>query len=391
MPKFKWGLLHRDAFFCTIMTFLIAAIFYGIFVNLSFLDPFEKAFKDFNFTDIFYSKEFKTYERNDDIIIVNIGHSDRFKIAQAIDKVGQQEPKAMGLDIIFRETRQPFFDSILKATIRSQKNLISAFYRDQDSVIRNHEFFKAPQIKEGYINLNLKGQNTVIREFIGKDPDSGPELAFAARIALEAGYIDQAFVDQKLTHRLPINYIGNESSFLTFDIDQVLNTESIPALRNAIVLFGYLGDGQNEFDIEDKHFTPMNEAWVGRSVPDTYGVVIHANILNMLIQSNFIKRLPRFFVYLFTFAICFLVIMMGMRIYKRSNFAYDITIKVIQLVISILLLYLAFVLLKYRIYVNTAPILIISVLGIEVIEYYSYLVEFLNKKFKWNSYLLEAL
>ena len=210
-------------------------------------------------------------------------------------------------------------------------------------------------------------------------------------LALESGYIDKTFIDKRLIHRLPINYIGNENSFLTFDIDELLKSDEIPALKDAVVLFGYLGDGNNEFDIEDKHFTPMNEAWVGRSVPDTYGVVIHANILNMLMQSSFIKRLPRFLVYLMAFIICYLVIIPGLRIYKRSNFAYDVTIKIIQLLISILLLYLAFVLLKYRLYVNTAPILIISVLGIEVIEYYSYLVEYLNKKFKWKSYLLDAL
>ncbi|MBT8257655.1 MAG: CHASE2 domain-containing protein [Bacteroidia bacterium] len=389
MPKLKLTLLHRDAFLCTVMTFMIAGIIYGIFINLSVLDPFEKAFKDFNFTDIFYSKQFKSAQRNDDIIIVNIKHADRFQIARAIDKVGNQNPKAMGLDIIFKERKQPFFDSILKNTISAQDMLITSYYRDKDSVVRNDPYFKGKSEKEGYINLNLHGQNTVIRDFIGLKQDN--ERAFATQLAMEAGYIDHSFAQKKLIHRLPINYIGNESAFLTFDIEEVINSESIPAIKNAIVLFGYLGDGNNEFDIEDKHFTPMNEAWVGRAVPDTYGVVIHANVLNMLTQSSFIKRLPRFIVYLMAFAICFFVIMIVMRIYKKSNLAYDITIKVIQLVISVILLYAAFVLLKMRVYINTAPILIISVLGIEMIEYYGYLVEYLNKKFKWKSYLLDSL
>ena len=51
-------ILFRDAFFCTIMTFIVAGILYFTFVNLSFLDPFENTFKDFKFTDYYYSKRF---------------------------------------------------------------------------------------------------------------------------------------------------------------------------------------------------------------------------------------------------------------------------------------------------------------------------------------------
>ena len=79
-----------------------------------------------------------------------------------------------------------------------------------------------------------------------------------------------------------------------------------------------------------------------------------------------------------------------MKIYKRSNLAYDLTLKIIQLVVSIVLLYLALLLLKGNLYVNTAPILILSVLGIEMIDYYVYLISYLNKKYQWQSYLLES-
>ena len=63
-------ILFRDAFFCTIMTFIVAGILYFAFVNLSILDPFEKAFKDFKFTDIFYSERINKEQRNNKIVIV---------------------------------------------------------------------------------------------------------------------------------------------------------------------------------------------------------------------------------------------------------------------------------------------------------------------------------
>ena len=48
-------LLWRDSFLCTVLTLVVSGIFLLIFVNLSVLDPFYRAFKDFSFTDIYYS------------------------------------------------------------------------------------------------------------------------------------------------------------------------------------------------------------------------------------------------------------------------------------------------------------------------------------------------
>ena len=67
----KWSankLLYRDAFLCTIMTFIVAALLYSVFINLSILDPFEKAFKDFKFTDMFYSERYNESLRNREIV-----------------------------------------------------------------------------------------------------------------------------------------------------------------------------------------------------------------------------------------------------------------------------------------------------------------------------------
>ena len=390
MSRLKFNLLQRDAFLCTILTFVVAAILYGVFVNLSFLDPFEKAFKDFHFTDIFYSKKFKESERNDKIIIVNVKHADRYTIATAIKKVESQNPKVIGLDMIFKEQRLAFTDSILNDVLKNNENIVTSYYRDGDSLVKNHPYFISRPDKEGYINLNLKDQNAVIRDFVGVNASNELSYSFSTQLAIHAGLLEKDFAESKLTHRLPINYIGNKEAFLSFDIDDVVSEENIPAFKDAIVIFGYLGDGDDAFDIEDKHFTPLNSAWVGRSVPDTFGVTIHANVVHMLTKGQFIKRTPKFIIYILSFLICYLVILLGMKIYKRSNLAYDLTLKIIQLVVSIVLLYLALLLLKGNLYVNTAPILILSVLGIEMIDYYVYLISYLNKKYQWQSYLLES-
>ena len=380
--------MFRDALLCTVMTFIVAGLLYFAFVNLSILDPFEKAFKDFKFTDVFYSQRFNKEQRNDKIIIVNIKHSDRFQIAEAINTIAEQNPKVIGLDIIFKERKQAFIDSVLRDALHQHKSTVTAYYYDQDSMVDNHEFFKLKDEKKGFINLNLKGQNTVIREFVGVQGKDEKEYSFATKIALEAGFITEKYASKELNKPIPINYIGNKDVFLNFEIEEILGSDKIPAFKDAVVLLGYLSDGNEQYDIEDKHFTPLNEAWVGRATPDTYGVVIHANILNMLSQKSLMYRVTVFPTYVLAFVLCFFAIFFAMQVYKRNSFVFDITEKLAQLILSVGFLYLALLLLQVNIYINVVPIILLCLLGIEMIDYYEHLIIYLNKKYGWKSHLL---
>jgi len=380
-------LLWRDSFLCTVLTLVVSGIFLLIFVNLSVLDPFYRAFKDFSFTDFYYSELINDEAVFKDVIIVNVKQSDRFTIAQAIEKVQEQHPKVIGLDVVFRDLKNPFVDSILKKTLHKHSNIVTSYFLENDSVISNHNYFKSDKDIEGFINMNLPNQDAVVRDFIGvKDAEL---YSFATQLALESGKLKEENL-LKLKDRIPINYKGNQSSFLSFDIDELLELESIPAMQNSIVVFGYLGTPTgNKFDIEDKLFTPLNEKYVGRSTPDMYGVVIHANIVKMLSSNNFVKKVPKVLIYCIAIICCFLTVMFGMRLSRKSSLAYDVLIKFIQLVISIVLVYLALKLLKLNIYVFITPILVLTLFGLEMIDFYVYLVDYLKKRFKWDSYLLD--
>jgi len=77
-----------------------------------------------------------------------------------------------------------------------------------------------------------------------------------------------------------------------------------------------------------------------------------------------------------------------MKLYKHNSFVFDITEKMMQLVLSVVFLYLALLSLQANIYVSVVPIILLCLLGIEMIDYYEHLVKYLNKKFKWESHLL---
>ena len=128
MKALKNKLLWRDTFLCTLFTLAFAGFFLLLFVNLSVLDPFYKAFKDFSFTDIYYSKGFYKDTKVDDVIIVNIKHHNRFEIAQAINKVAEQNPKVIGLDIVFKDRKEPFLDSVLRASLTNNKNIVTSYF-----------------------------------------------------------------------------------------------------------------------------------------------------------------------------------------------------------------------------------------------------------------------
>ena len=96
---------------------------------------------------------------------------------------------------------------------------------------------------------------------------------------------------------------------------------------------------------------------------------------------------------MFTLTLAFLIafgsILLGMYIHKKSNFIFDISVKVLQLLVPIVLLYLVLHLLSWQIYLNVLPVILLVILGLECIDFYIYLQEFIRKKYPWKSYLLD--
>lgn len=98
--------LWINAVFCTLFTLLLGGLLYFVVVNVSFFNPFQKAFRDFEFTDLYYSKSLEENQISDKIILVNVQKANRLEIAQAIENVAKQNPRTIALDLIFRELKE---------------------------------------------------------------------------------------------------------------------------------------------------------------------------------------------------------------------------------------------------------------------------------------------
>src|ERR1035437_5757045 len=118
-------LFKPDTLFAAVFILAIIGILDLIVINISFLDPFEKAFKDFQYTDILYSQLDQQQETvSRDIVLINIDTLDRHGIARELEIIQKLHPKVIGLDVHFDSLKNHPEDSILAARLRTIPNLV---------------------------------------------------------------------------------------------------------------------------------------------------------------------------------------------------------------------------------------------------------------------------
>jgi CHASE2 domain-containing sensor protein len=132
--------------------------------------------------------------------------------------------------------------------------------------------------------------------------------------------------------------------FYALDIDQLINGEfDSTFFKDKIVIMGYLGKYFGDTSWDDKYFTPLNRKVAGRANPDMFGAVIHANIVAMILNEDYVNELADWVNILIAFLVCFFTIALFIVIEKRLPMWFDtlsVTIQVIQLLaISGLIVY----------------------------------------------------
>ena len=304
-------LYERDTIFATLWVFVFIIALGLIPINFYFLNPLKLALKDFDINDVTYSNlgKGKDIEIDNRIVIINIGHADREGLSMIIDKAASMKPKVMGLDALFDGPREPSQDSLIQQSFRRHKNLVGAVrinweeHNDSFYLSRNH--FLGDVAQYGYVNFDNEDLETTRMFFPFKEtPDTLYEF-FAS--ALVRNYEPGAY--ERLKKRKKkleiINYTRRTNKYLVIEAeDLMLDQVEDTVLRGKIALLGYINT--NPYDIEDKKFTPMNERFAGKSVPDMNGIVVHANIISMVLDNNYIKKLPSWVNLLVAVLICWL-------------------------------------------------------------------------------------
>jgi len=374
-------LFKRDNLLATILVFLLIGIFAKIERTLSIFDPQEISTKDFNFTDLAYKlldAPANMPQVDTGIVIVNVGDGQRSVIAAMINKIAVARPKVIGVDVIFGGAKDSVTDNELKNISRGYPNVVMSYMLD--SANNPQGYFYNDARAKGYVNFTAENQN-VIREFEPFITEGGKTYSsFAAAIVQKAA--PGAYDTLKTAHpgRQVINYRHKENNFIVLDSTDVLHNDTLAsALKNKIVLLGYIS--KDAADCNDRHFTPMNSKIAGKSLPDLNGVIIHANIIRMMLDHNYIYSVSSWLTWLIAFVICWMHMAFFIGYYIERHIWFHLAAKLAQLISAIFFVYLGlFIFFRFNVDIDLTVTIFAIVLAVDVLYFYEAGVVWLYQK-----------
>lgn len=395
--KFTKYLMERDTLFATLWVFIFIFVLGSIPLNLGILNPVKLGLKDFDFNDLYYSKvgNKQKNELDSNIVVVNIGHADREGIALLIEKTASMGPKVIGLDALFDGPRDPYQDSLLSETINNTPNLVLAvkyFTDTSHKLIAANNYFKNDGTLFGHVNFPNGDKESVRTYFPFKQDEKDHNIiipSFTSTLLKE--YDKEAYrrIEDKIDKETIISYsrtlTEKKKQYLVIEPDALMmNMVDSSAFKNKIALLAYVNDNPN--DIEDKKFTPMNEKYYGKTTPDMNGIIVHANILSMALENNFIKKFPWWGNWLLAIIVCWLHMSFFIHYYLESHIWFHLAAKIAQVLSAIFFVWLGIEMYNsYHMKVNMKYSLITIVMAVDVIYFYEAWATWMHKKYKYNT------
>ena len=304
------------------------------------------------------------------------------------------------MDVYFASRNDEYADSLLKQAIFKAESITRVVHagvlgqKGEQWVYQksNDVFFttKSPS----YINLMQAESKPTIRYFEPFKKSEGQELeSFSA--AVVKAFDAEKYEELKKRHKKKeyIHYVGNQEKFNVLDYRMLDSTFDVrAAFENKIVLLGFLGDTLNmSYDIEDKFFTPLNDKYLGRSIPDMYGLVIHANIIEMMLREHYLNAPPYWLVGVLSLVFVILHVWAFVYFYVKKHIWFHLVAKILQLITAGLIVYISLYLHEtWRIILDTNLFTLPVVLLVDVLYFYDGLVKFLHKKLGFTTYFMHG-
>jgi CHASE2 domain-containing sensor protein len=377
-----WKKLFRPyAAAITLVVFTLIGILSLVSVNFHFLDPFNQSLQDYDITDIVYSRLRNTQKHIDErIVIVNTGQPSRERLAAMLERIIAAQPQAIGVDVLFDGRKERQSDSLLQAALKKSDRLVLActlkHYREDLGYFQAADgldtlFSHYAHI--GYANFPSLPTKT-IRFFSPQEKTAaGPVLGFATEIArqYDPEAANRLLKRSKALER--IHFTSTEDYFIQFEPENILDTaiDLRPLLQGKIVLLGYNSTYSDECPLLDKFYTPLNEHYTGRSEPDMYGITIHANIIQMILDDKYIYKVPDWLSFLIAIWFCYANITLWERIYRRFPEFYHPIMRILQVLeFTLLFFIISFLFYALRIKWDFAAGLLALVLYFDVLLSY---------------------
>lgn len=348
-------------------------------------DTIGMALKDFRLTDYAFSQLRPDPIVDERIVLVNIGTLDRRGIAQQIQVINSFGPRVIAYDGFFNcegnlydtlncpQLLDTLGNLMLASAIADSKKFVLGSKLMQTKKTRqvDVEFYDSLEISDpmfrtdavaGFVSLptdaSYQEDVKLCRTIFPKWMVNGEEqLAFSTQIAYQYDsakakrYLARGNKEEWINFRGNMNVLSlrvqnslidqtSQSNFptmfYTVDADELLRGDVLPELfKDRIVMLGYLGDYLGDAAWEDKFFTPLNKKVAGRANPDMFGLVLHANVVAMILNEDYINTIPDWAEYLSAFLVCLLTIALFILIDKKLPVWFDAMSFFIQLILLI--------------------------------------------------------
>lgn len=350
-------------------------------------DTIGMALKDFRLTDYAFSKLRPDPLVDERIVLVNIGTLDRRGIAQEIQILNTFNPRVIAYDGFFNcegglydtlncpQLLDTLGNLMLASAIKeSNKFVLGSKLMQTDSVSQyDVEYYDSMELSDpmfmedavtGFASLpteanyqeDVKLCRTIFPQWV---VNGKRHLAFSTQIAYQYDstitrkYLDRNNKEEWINFRGNMNVMSlrvqnvftdqtSESNFATMfyavDADQLLRGEVLPELfKDRIVMLGYLGDYLGDSAWEDRFFTPINKRVAGRANPDMFGLVLHANVVAMILNEDYINTTPDWVEYIAAFLVCLFTIALFIMIDQKLPTWFDALSFFIQVVLLIVI------------------------------------------------------
>jgi CHASE2 domain-containing sensor protein len=225
-------------------------------------------------TFYYFTNKYNTYvrlagEQNEEIVLINVGKADRTEIADLLLAIHAKKPAVIGLDVTFSELKEKVSDSLLAFAIKETKPVLCY----QPKALTNAYFLKQASYGLAVIEGKHASYVTNWRITAGTLNHFAYEVAHAYNQEKAISYKNS--LDSK---KLPIVIQYLQKDFEVLQYEEV--ADSTVSLKDKIVLIGYLGPSN-----EDKHMTYARYEMKDPPAQDTYGVVLLANLVMMIINQ----------------------------------------------------------------------------------------------------------
>jgi CHASE2 domain-containing sensor protein len=343
--KIKDFIFNKLIHFVLVVAMTISlAINFDLLFNLDFMNPLQNTIQNFNFMDLYFSK-YKNHDNTNldtNIVLVNIGNLNRREIAMQLDIINSYNPSVIGIDAMFARESNPESDLILAESFSKCKNLVlTSKLVDYDNDKKMYGDLNLPldilarKAQVGFTNFYIEYDKDfrTSRLFSPFDSVKNSRISFFAAKIVELVNKDayDYLMKRNKTFEI-INFKRNFDKYLSLDVEEVFDKkDNLGFLNGKIVLMGFMGPNMSTKVTEDNFFTPMNRQFLGRSQPDMYGVVIHANIISMILEKAYINSVSNRFLLILTFMLNLFIVILYSFLRSRYEKLYEASTPIIVL------------------------------------------------------------